>query len=84
MEHGLHRRPLKNWGKATDLLAKKHEKGQWHLASIETQALSESAKQHGDVMDQMLAASEVERLQNRELMKKLIRSLYYLVNSSYD
>ena len=51
VEHGLHRRPLKNWGKATDLLAKKHEKGQWNLASIETQALSESAKQHGDVMD---------------------------------
>ncbi len=53
-------RPIKNWVKATELLSK-HEKSEWHLAAIEAQAMSESAKQHGDVVDQLLAASEVER-----------------------
>ena len=43
-------RPVKNWAKASELLGK-HEKSEWHLASIETQALSELAEQHGDVMD---------------------------------
>ena len=71
-------RPVKNWVKATTLLSN-HEKSEWHLAAIEVQAMSETAKQHGDVVDQLIAASEVERQQNRELMKKLIRSLYFLV-----
>ena len=35
----LFTRPVKNWVKATKLLAK-HEKGEWHLAAIEAQALS--------------------------------------------
>ena len=61
-------RPVKNWAKATELLAK-HEKGEWHSASVEAQALSELAEQHGDIMDQMLAASDLERQQNRERMK---------------
>ena len=64
-------RLVKNWAKATELLAK-HEKGKWHLASVEAQALSELVEQHGDVMDKMLVASELEREQNRELIKKLI------------
>ena len=71
-------RPVKNWAKASELFGK-HAKSKWHLASTETQALSELAEQHGDVMDRMLAASELERRQNRELMKKLMRSLYFLV-----
>ena len=71
-------RQVKNWAKATELLAK-HERGEWHLASLEAQVLSELAEQRGDVMDQILAASELERQQNREVMKKLIRSLYLLV-----
>ena len=71
-------RPVKNWAKATELLAK-HEKGKWYLASVEAQAWSGLAEKHGDVMGQMLAASELERQQNRELIKELIRSLYFLV-----
>ena len=71
-------RPVQNWVKAVELLSK-HGKSEWHLAAIEALAMSESAKQHGDIVDKMLAASEMERQQNRELMKKLIRSLYFLV-----
>lgn len=43
--------PVKKWGKATELLAKHH----WHLAAVEAQASSESAKQHGDVIDGLLS-----------------------------
>ena len=71
-------RPVRNWAKATELLAK-HDKGEWHLAAVEAQALSELAEQQGDVMDQMLAVSELERQQNCKLLKKIIRSLYFLV-----
>ena len=60
-------------------LLSKHVKSKWHLAAIEALAMSESAKQHGDIVDKMLAASEIERQQNHELLKKLIRSLYFLV-----
>lgn len=71
-------RPINNWVKATELL-NKHEKSDWHLASVEAQVLAESAKRRGDVVERMLAATEVERKRNRELMKKLTRSLYFLV-----
>ena len=68
---------VKNWAKATELLVK-HEKGEW---SVEAQALSGLVEQHGDVLNLMLVASELERQQNRDLIKKLIRSLYYFVRN---
>ena len=46
---------------------------------MERRALSLSAQEHGDVVDVMVSASEEERKHNREVMKKLIRSLYFLV-----
>ena len=49
------------------------------MASVEAQVLAESAKKSGDIVERMLAATEVERRRNRELMKKLTRSLYFLV-----
>ena len=49
-------RPVKNWVKATTLLSN-HEKSEWHLAAIEVQAMSESAKQHGDVVGQLTVIS---------------------------
>ena len=71
-------RPVHNWVKATELL-KKHEQSDWHLASVEAQALAESAKRKGDIVERMLAATEAERRKNRELIKMLTRSLYFLV-----
>ena len=73
-------RAIRNWGKATELFSN-HERSEWHRASVEAQVLSETAEKHGDVMDKLLAASEIERQQNRELVKKLIRSLYFLVTN---
>ena len=66
-----------NWVKATKLL-KKHQKSEWYLAAMERKALNQSAE-HGDVVDVMVSASDEERKHNREVMKKLIQSLYFLV-----
>ena len=71
-------RPVKNWVKATELF-KKHEQSDWHSASVQAQALAESAKRKGDVVQRMLAATEAEWRKNRELIKKLTSSLYFLV-----
>ena len=71
-------RPVDNWVKATTLL-NNHEKSEWHLAAVEKRGLNQSAQKHGDVVDIIVTASEEEKKQNRELMKKLIRSLYFLV-----
>ena len=49
------------------------------LASVEAIALAEAARRKGDVVERMLAASEAERRRNRELIKQLTRSLYFLV-----
>ena len=73
-------RPISNWAKATQLLAK-HEKSEWHLASVEAHTLSEMSRKSGDVVEMMIIASEEEKKRNRELMKKLIRSLYFLVRN---
>ena len=70
--------PVDNWVKATTLL-NNHEKSEWHLADIEKRALNQSAQEHGDVVDIIVTAGEEEKKQNHELMKKLIRSLYFLV-----
>ena len=71
-------RPINNWVKATSLL-RKHELSEWHLASVEKKALSHSSVEQGNVVQQILSVNEEERKQNRELMKKLVRSLYFLV-----
>ena len=42
---------------ATELL-NKHEKADWHLASVEARMLAESAKKNGDVVEKMLAATK--------------------------
>ena len=49
-------RPVDNWVKATELF-NKHEKLEWHLASIGAQALAESAKRKGDVVERILDAT---------------------------
>ena len=73
-------RPISNWAKATQMLTK-HGKSEWHLASVEAHTLSEMTRKSGDVVETMIAASEEERKRNREMMKKLIRSLYFLVKN---
>ena len=71
-------RPVNNWVKTTTLL-NNHEKSEWHLAAVEKGALNQSVQEHGDVVDIIVTASEEEKKQNRELMKKLIQSQYFLV-----
>ena len=71
-------RPVCNWVKATSLLAK-HGKADWHKAALEKQKLSLLADKHGGVVEQIISASEEDKLHNRDFIKKLIRSLYFLV-----
>ena len=66
------------WVKATELLAK-HEKSDWHRASVQASALAEMAKKQGDIIEQMRSASEEEKRKSHEMLMKLIRSLYFLV-----
>lgn len=70
-------RPVSNWVKATTMLAK--HKSDWHKAAIEKRSLSLLSQKRGSVVEQILSVSEEERRQNRELIKKHIRSLYFLV-----
>ena len=70
-------RPINNWVKATTLLSK-HERSEWYLAAIEKRALSLTSVEHGNIVEQIVSVSEEEKKQNCELMKKLIRSLYFL------
>lgn len=71
-------RPVDNWVKAVTLL-KKHQQSEWHLLAVEKNTLFQSSQEHGDVVDLMISASEEEKRENRELLMKLIRSLYFLV-----
>ena len=56
-----------------------HEKSEWHLAAVDKQAMSLSTEYSGNVVQQTLAASEEQKKTNQELIKKLVRSLYFLV-----
>ena len=71
-------RPVCNWVKATSLLAK-HGKSDWHKAALEKQKLSLLTGKHGGVVEQIISASEEDKQHNRDFIKKLIRSLYFLV-----
>ena len=68
----------KQLGEGTTLLAN-HEKSEWHLAAVERRAFSQSAEKRGDVIELIVTASEEEKKENQKMMKKLIRSLYFLV-----
>ena len=70
-------RPINNWVKATELL-NKHSKSEWHLAIVEAQVLADSSKKSGDV-ERIAAASEMDQKRKCELVKKLTRSLYFLI-----
>ncbi|KAI6658864.1 E3 SUMO-protein ligase [Oopsacas minuta] len=71
-------KPINNWVKAKSLLIQ-HEKSDWHAAAIERMVMSQSTEEHVNVMEQLEAATAEEKKQNRDIMKKLIRSLYFLV-----
>ena len=71
-------RAINNWPKATDLL-KKHESSEWHLAALEAQGMALLGQKTGNVLDRIIAASDEEKRRNREVIKTLIRSLYFLV-----
>ena len=65
-------RAINNWPKATDL----HESSEWHLAALEAQGMALLGQKTGNVLDRIIAASDEG---NREVIKTLIRSLYFLV-----
>ena len=71
-------RRINNWVKAKILLIQ-HEKSDWHRAAVETNVHSQSTEECGDVMEQLAASTAEKEKQNRDIMKKLFRSLYFLV-----
>ena len=71
-------RSVSNWVKATPL-QKIMPKLDWRIAAMERKVLSLSISEHGNVVEQIVAASEEQRKQNRDLLKKYVRSLYFLV-----
>ena len=70
--------PINNWVKAMELLDK-HSKSEWHLTSVHGGPGAGRVIKSGDVVERMVAASEMDRKRNRELVKKLTRSLYFLI-----
>ena len=56
-----------------------HEKSEWHLAAVYKQAMSLSTEHSGNVVQQILAASEEQKKTNQKLIKKLVGSLYFKV-----
>lgn len=71
-------RPINNWIKATELM-NKHAISEWHKAAVEKEVFAETAEKHGDIIERMLKVSEEEKRRNLELVKKVVRSLYFLV-----
>ena len=51
----------------------------WHLVSVEVQAMASVARKSGDIVEWLLAAGEKEKKKNRALIKMLVRSLYFPV-----
>lgn len=70
-------RPIDNWTMATTLL-KQHHQSDWHQLAVEKKALFESSRKQGDILEQLISASAEERKQNREFVKTLVQSLYFL------
>ena len=70
--------PVANWVKATELL-NKHEKSEWHQVAFEKHTLAGAAAKHGDILQRMAGVSEEDKRRNLVLVKKLVRSLYFLV-----
>lgn len=70
--------PINNWTKATELL-NKHTKSEWHKAAIEKEVFAQMAGKLGDIVERMVRISEEEKKINLDLVKKLVRSLYFLV-----
>ncbi len=71
-------RPVCNWVKAISLSAK-HDKSEWHKAALEKQKLSLLTEKHGNVAQQITSVTEEDSRHNRDVIKKLIRSLYFLM-----
>ena len=71
-------RPISNWVKATELLSK-HANSDWHKTAVEKSVLADAAEQQGDIMQQIERISEDEKRRNLIVVKKLVRSLYFLV-----
>ena len=71
-------RPVSNCVKATTLLAK-YNKSDWHRAAVKKQKHSLLTEKCGGIVEQIISVSEEEKQCNRTFLKKLVRSLYFLV-----
>jgi hypothetical protein len=64
---------------AQSLTGSKLEKSEWHKVAFEKHMLAEAAAKHGYILQRMARVSEEDKRRNLELVKKLVRSLYFLV-----
>ena len=75
---------IKRWNHATEML-KEHNNSQWHRDAVITSRMAEQAASHQNVlqMQRSVAAKEAEerRLRNRDVLLKLIRSVYFMAQN---
>ena len=77
-------RGIKRWNHATEML-KEHNNSQVHRNAVITSRMAEQAASHQNViqMQRSVAAKEAEerRLRNRDVLLKLIRSVYFMAQN---
>ena len=70
-------KPFTNWKKAIEKM-KSHNASKLHLDSCQAALLSNQAKAHGTVAQQLQQIDEGQRKKNREALKALVRCAHYL------
>ena len=70
-------KPFTNWKKATQKI-KSHSKSEVQLLFCQLDMEAVKARKEGSIINQLQNVGEQQRLQNRKLIKALIRCTYFL------
>ena len=80
-------RGITDWNHATEML-KQHNTSQWHRDAVVASRMAEQAATHQNVLQMQCSAAAKEaeegRQRNREVLLKLIRSVYFLAKKSHS
>ena len=72
--------PFSNWKKAWEK-SRAHEKTQVHKLASERALAAENARRHGSVIELCRSSVAKEKAQNQDVIKKLIRCVYFLAKN---
>ena len=70
-------KPFTNWKKATQKM-KSHAKSEVHLLYCQLDVEADRARKEGSIVSQFQSVGEQQRLQNRKVIKALIRCTHFL------